>query len=202
MTLKTLLRVLIVVLLTTAPTLRASAKELRCVYACTQETVQDKPTHATGSDQAGKLPRPEVKSYTMTLGLGDHYFFYLVDNQEVIFDYRAKRVYGLNLKDRTYEEGSLYAVVASRVLELTHRRGIAEGLKAAKMAQPAEFDQFNLESLFGRRLPGDVGKPGTPTAETTPRDKGWVCIRDGKTVVEFTPSEHAVPKSYRRSLNH
>src|SRR5262245_54255314 len=81
MTLPTLFRVLIVVLLTTTATLRVSAKELRCVYTVTQETVQGKSTQPTGSGQAGKLARAEVKSFTMTLGLGDHYFFCLGDKQ-------------------------------------------------------------------------------------------------------------------------
>jgi tetratricopeptide (TPR) repeat protein len=79
---------------------------------------------------------------------------------------------------------------------------MAEAFKASGMAQPAGFDQFNLESLFGRRLPRDVGKPDTPTVEMSPRGKGWVYVRDGKTVVEFTPSERSVPKSYRRSFSH
>jgi hypothetical protein len=141
----------------------------------------------------------------MPVVLGKDYFFVVKGDKQVVFDYRARKIFHLNLRDRTYEDSFLDAFVAYYVQELTYRRARAEGLKAAKISDAEldqEFDQFNLESVFSRQLPKDAGRPSTPTAEILPRDKGWIASYKCTTVVDFTPSEYAVPSLCRQSFLH
>jgi hypothetical protein len=190
--------------LTLAIGFNANAEELRCVYAVDETVWESLPTRK-GYEPGKAASRRVDKSYSMPLVLGKDYFFVVKGDKQVVFDYQARKIFSLNLRNRTYDDSFLNGFVAYYVQELTYRRARAESLKAAKTSDAEldqEFDQFNLESMFSRRLPKDVGRPSTPTAEILPRDKGWIASYKGKTVVDFTPSEYAVPSFCRQSFLH
>jgi len=190
--------------LTLAIGFNANAEELRCVYAV-EETVWESLPTKKGYESGKAASRRVDKSYSMPLGLGKDYFFVVKGDNQVVFDYRARRIFRLNLSNRTYVDSFLNGFVAYYVQELTYRRAKGESLKAAKTSDAEldqEFDQFNLESIFSRRLPKDVGRPSSPTAEILPRDKGWIASYKGKTVIDFTPSEYPVPSFCRQSFSH
>jgi hypothetical protein len=201
---RTLARFVLPAYLTLAIGLNAYAEELRCVYAV-EETVWESLSTRKGYESGKAASHRVDKSYSMPLGLGKDYFFVVKGDKQVVFDYRARKIFRLNLRNHTYEDSFLDAFVAYYVQELTYRMARAEGLKAAKTSDAEldqEFEQFNLESVFSRRLPKDVGRPGTPTAEILASDKGWIASYKGKIVVDFTPSEYAVPSFCGQSFLH
>jgi hypothetical protein len=140
--------------LTLAFGLNANAEELRCGYTVEETVWKFIPT----SERHGSLQsasRREDKSYDTPLNLGKDYFFVVKGDHQVVFDYRARRIFRLNLSSRTYVDSFLNGFVAYYVQKLTYRRARGESLKAAKTSD-AELDQaFRLEYEFGIEIPRD-----------------------------------------------
>lgn len=196
----------------------AQPKELRCVYAVTEEILRP----AVASLVADAAPKSASKSspetYTLTLRLANDYLTEQRDQSPelLVLHFPTRRIFKIDTKAKTYRESSLHGHVAFRVNELISRLAIGASRRASKQpgaawqpppgvsAEMADraLDQFRAESLFALRLPKGSQWTDSPTATALKDGKGWELIYNNEPIVKFTPSEHSLPETIRKGLLH
>jgi hypothetical protein len=88
--------------------------------------------------KGAKGPKPGTEQFPVSVTLGRKYLSVDAQNTRHIYDFERRRVYHVNLKDKTFEDGSLYSVLGFRALELQNRLYIGSVLGAAKVATDAQ----------------------------------------------------------------
>jgi hypothetical protein len=185
----------------------AVAGELTCVFSMKSEVVG---SAAQGAPVAGRPaaawagPAGNKGTHRTVVGLAKDSIAETREGESTMaYHFPSKRMYVLDLREKTYAELSLYGSVAFCVNELVHRRALGQGFAAAGfLKDPSRrdiVDQFTVESLFSRRLPQDAGRPDAPAATVVRRGKEWEFDRGDRRFVRFLPSDHTVPPDYRRS---
>jgi hypothetical protein len=194
--------VIVTILLT--GTAGAVAGELQCVFNVTRQTVRHA-AQGAGRPAAGEAgPGRTKEAHRTVIDLARDGFAVTREAETTMaYHFPSRRMYVLDLHEKTYADLSLHGMVAFRVNELVRRRAMGEQFAAAKEPEDDPrrdlTDQFTLESLFSRRLPQDAGRPDAPAAEVIRRGKEWAFERAGRRFVRFLPSDHPVPPESRRS---
>jgi hypothetical protein len=195
----------VIVLVLLAGITGAIAEELTCVFNVTREVVQSAARGAPGVGQpAAAGPRRAKETRRTMIGLAKDSITVTHEGETTLaYYFPTRRMYVLDVREKTYADLSLYGTVASRVNELVRRREMENGFVAARVAQgeaaPDGADEFTAESLTSRRLPGDAGRPDAPVATVVHRGKEWDFDRGGRRFVWFVQSDHPVPPKYRRT---
>ncbi len=192
----------VVLLLAGAP--GAVAAELTCVFNLTREAVQRAASGPGQAPAAGAEPRRTKEVRRTVIRLANDSITATHEGQTtIVYHFPSKRMYVLDLREKTYADLSLYATVAFRVNELVRRRAMGAGFAAAGRPPDAKAreitDEFTVESLSSRRLPGDARRPDAPAAKVVRQGKAWEFYRDDRRFVRFLPSSHPVPPTYRQS---
>jgi hypothetical protein len=129
----------------------------------------------------GATAKPVSSEYPVRVTLGRKYVAVDAQDTRRIYDFEHRRVYQLNLKDKTYREAALYSVVAGKQLEAQNRMNLGSVLGAAKAQQPS-FEVPQIEHQFSVTIEEDGAKIDTARAKgmTTFSWKGreWASISD------------------------
>jgi hypothetical protein len=204
---RALLALLAMAILYSCGSALASADELRCTYLVTEERVeQPKPQKQAGERAEPRTAEPKhrVESYTVTVALAKDYFSVERGQEKTVYDSPSRRVILLDLKNKVYQNRSIYGFVAFRVNEFTNRLALAATSQAASGPEREYtrkfFDQFQMESLFSRRLGHDPGRGDHALAPPSLNGKRWDFRYGDEVVVQFTPSERPIPNDLHRSL--
>ncbi|MFO0877672.1 MAG: tetratricopeptide repeat protein [Gemmataceae bacterium] len=176
-------RLLAAVLLTLALVARAPAEELRLVFHVTEE-----------------IPGKQVKAYQSRWAIGPFYHASVIGDEREVHDCQAKRIYFLDQRTMTFKDGALHAQVTFKEASLRNSLRQMAAMRDVGRSLPG-FNQINLEAVAGRRLTEDRNKPDAPMGQFTPRGDGWFWHHDGRTYVQFLPSDVVVPEACRRSFS-
>jgi hypothetical protein len=196
-------------LILVATSSRAVADELTCVFQMTTASV---PRGAPGAEHAPGIgqgaapaaPKRTTETRRTIVGLSKDAITVTDGAASMIaYHFPSKRMYVLDLREKTYADVSLYGTVAFRINELIQRRAMREGLAAAGVklddAQRDATDQFTVESLVSRRLPDDAARADAPTATVGQHGKTLQFHRGDRRFVVFKPSAQAMPPEYTKS---
>jgi hypothetical protein len=167
------------------------------------------------TDQPNQSPKPEVVSWTATVGLAKDYFS-MVEPGGVtaIFHFPTRRIVTLEPSKKTFSDDSLYGLVAFRVNELINRGAQRAAFLALEKRETSpqrrkqldsllkSFDRFRSESQFSLLTPVKDNVVTVAAFQTVPHGKGWDIVYDGETVVRFVPSGVRVPDAFLRSYHH
>jgi hypothetical protein len=83
-------------------------------------------------------PKAGTEQFPVTVTLGRKYLSIDARGSRDIYDFERRRIYHLHLKDKTYDEASLYSVLGFRAMELQNRLYINSVLGEAKVATDAQ----------------------------------------------------------------
>ena len=194
----------------------AQADELHLKYRVERKT-QHFPAEGAGRPQADS-PKDEQTTETLTIGLGEGYFFEEAGGKRTIHDFRTKRIRTVNLIESTYDEYSLYAVAAFRSAEIINRLAINH-LMHQVASQPGDTvggrpykpeKLFDLETIFCVELRGEevrglrkaIGQHTKEKAKPAVNGQIKEFTYEGQTVVRFIPSRHTLTGGIKQSLGH
>ena len=135
----------------------------------------------TSQPAKGATAKPVSSEYPVRVTLGRKYISVDAQDTRRIYDFEHRRVYQLNLKDKTYRDSALYSVVAAKQLEAQNRLNLGSVLGAAKV-QSASLEVPQIEHQFSVTIEEDGAKIDTAHARgaTTFSWKGkeWASISD------------------------
>lgn len=138
------------------------------------------------SDAASKVPQKRTKTFF----LGPDYICVQDGDKRDIYDFAKNRLLTLDTSKHTYQDHSLFSVIAFRSAEIRNRMMLSNILNAAGVGDIGDgsFDPFALESLFS--LTG----PGNSAAQIEVTDEGSQKIfkHKGIVAVRFQPSSTAI----------
>lgn len=144
-----------------------------------------------GSDETTNSQKETVaQKKTKTFYLGPRYICVQDGDKREIYDFAKNRLLTLDTSKHTYQDHSLFSIIAFRSAELRNRMMLSSILNAAGVSDTGEgsFDPFSLESLFS--LTG----PGNSAAQIEAIDEGGQKIykHKGKVAVRFQPGSTAI----------
>jgi hypothetical protein len=117
------------------------------VLQLTEQTVTQPPK---GSKQT-----PASKDFPVRVTLGGKYLSVDAQGTRRIYDFEHRRLYELYLDEKTFEEASLYSVLAFNTLELQNRLRLAAILSSAKVQSASQAPAL-LEHLFSMSVQQDT----------------------------------------------
>ena len=83
-------------------------------------------------------PKPGTEQFPVRVTLGHTYLSVDAQDKRQIYDFGRRRLYQLDLKNKTFEDSSLYSQLGFRAMELQNRLYVNSVLGAAKVATPAQ----------------------------------------------------------------
>jgi tetratricopeptide (TPR) repeat protein len=126
-------------------------------------------------------PKAGTEQFPVTVTLGRKYLSVDAQGSRQIYDFERRRIYHVNVKDKTYEETSLYSVLGYRAMELQNRLYINSVLGEAKVATDAQAPALS-EHLLSLLAPDEntVIETGDANGTTTYRwkDKELLSVSD------------------------
>jgi hypothetical protein len=194
--------------------LGAHAVELHLTYEQTEETETvmqpaaealgaAKPDGATEAKGGKAEPKHERKTAQIVFVIGERYLVVRQNGSALEYDFDAKRVLGREKADLPWTGSSLFSVIGFQVAEYQNRVMLggllsSVGLKDQEMLR-GMGDTFELETLFGLRMPDERSKQveGLTRMEGKGKRKSWMYTHGGAEVVFFEPSTHMVPAELR-----
>jgi hypothetical protein len=79
-----------------------------------------------------------TEEFPVSVTLGHKYLLMDAQDTRQIYDFEHHRIYRVNLKDKTFEDSSLYSLMGFRAIELQNRLNVNAVLGAAKVATDAQ----------------------------------------------------------------
>ncbi len=154
----------------------AVAEELTCVFDMTVQVAGSAAPVAPGTGRAApaRVDSPATKeTHRTVVDLARDSIAETREGESTMaYHFPSRRMYILDLRERTFADVSLYGQVAFCVNELVNRRAMGEGFAAAGVFNDPGardvVDPFTVESLFRAACPG---MPGGPTPRP-PRSSG------------------------------
>lgn len=90
------------------------------------------------SEAGAASAKPGTEQFPVTVTLGRKYLRVDAQNTRQIYDFERHRLYRVDLKQKTFEESSLFSVLGFRAMELENRLHIGSVLDSAKVASDAQ----------------------------------------------------------------
>jgi len=184
-----------IVLLLAAPPLFAGDElyiDLEYGYVLTRQTEGENIKHETPL-----VPRSEGR---LRVTLGPRIVEIVEGARRRVFDFEMCRLLVVKVEDGTYSESSLLGVVGFLEIEMRNRVRMSAVLKAASKEMPS-LEPLEMAALFG----WSTASKEAPTKLTIEKTGGHL-DGNGRTLVQWTESEHALPEAlrgaYARFLHH
>jgi hypothetical protein len=128
------------------------------------------------------------------VGVGDDYFYIEEGGEKRIFTFDTRRIAYVQPAQKTYQDTSLFSMVAIRSAEFHNRLGLGRIFEAAQIGEGQNpFNRFELEALFGIE---DEDKEG-PQVEEHVEDGVHRYVVNGEAIVQCWFGDTEVPGRYK-----
>lgn len=173
----------------------AYSSELQLTYEVVTTNIERKdPANASKDPAKAPAKEPQEKQpntstptrTTKIIFLGPDYVCVQEGDTKHIFDFAKNRILSVDLAKRTYQDHSLFSVIAFKSAEMKNRMMLSSVIKAVGGELPSggAFDSFSAESLFSLSGPGN----NAGQVETTQDGTQTIFKHKDRVVTVFRPS--------------